>query len=537
MLPALLVFGSIKLMLSLQSYGLLICFFASAGLALFLTKRVRDFAVARGIVSSPELGRHIHDRPLPRLGGIAVYLSVLAVLFLAVAVSRATGIAHPFSIHDLLGLLGPATIIFILGLYDDIYGANAYLKFSVQAVAATFLYFAGYGVERFDLLSSTHSLGPLFALPMTVFWVLLITNAFNLIDGLDGLAAGSSFFSTIVIFIVSLMRGNFTVTFITLALAGAILGFSRYNFNPATIFLGDSGSLFIGFTLSALSLGGSQKATTIVAVAIPVIALGLPIMDVTLAVARRFLGGKRLFLGDDDHIHHKLLKRGFSQRGAVLVLYAVTASFGLLSLALFHGEKTLAFVLIVVAIGVLWGIQQLHYVEFTELRDLFLKAGVRRRILANNVGVRRAAELFGRCHDRERLCKILQETFEPLGFDGFRLDNLPGTALPYSSVTPMRRNSDGSLQYSWSADSSPEPAWELRLQLPDVGRQPLAYICLFQMEEDKPLLFDLHVVTNGMRGPLSAAIQRTVPCNADPTEQMAESFEEERRPLVRSKSA
>jgi UDP-GlcNAc:undecaprenyl-phosphate/decaprenyl-phosphate GlcNAc-1-phosphate transferase len=524
-------------MLSLQITSLFVCFVASAGLALFLTKRVRDFAVARGIVAPPELGRHIHSRPLPRLGGIAVYLSVLAVLFLAVTVSRATGIAHPFSIPDLLGLLGPATIIFFLGLYDDLHGTNAYLKFSVQAVAATFLYFAGYGVERFDLLSSTHSLGTLFALPMTVFWVLLITNAFNLIDGLDGLAAGSSFFSTMVIFVVSLLRGNFTVSFITLALAGAILGFSRYNFNPATIFLGDSGSLFIGFVLSALSLGGSQKATTIVAVAIPVVALGLPIMDVTLAVARRFLGGKRLFLGDDDHIHHKLLKRGFSQRGAVLILYAVTASFGILSLVLFHGESALALVLIVVAIGVLWGIQQLHYVEFSELSELFRQAGVRRRILANNVGVRRAAELFDRCRDRERLCKILQETFEPLGFDGFRLENLPGSALPHSSVAPMRRNSNGSLQYSWSGDGHPEPAWELRLQLPDIGRQPLAYISLFQMEEDKPLLFDLRVVTNGVRGPLSLAIQRTVPCNRETTEQTTESFGEDRQPLSRRKSA
>lgn len=537
MLPVLRIFGPTKPMLSLQIASLFACFFASVGLALLLTKRVRDFAVARGIVAPPELGRHIHTRPLPRLGGIAVYLSVLMVLFLAVTVSRATGIAHPFSIPGLLGLLGPATIIFLLGLYDDLHGANAYLKFSVQAVAATCLYFAGYGVERFDLFSSTHSLGTLFALPMTVFWVLLITNAFNLIDGLDGLAAGSSFFSTMVIFVVSLLRGNFTVSFVTLALAGAILGFSRYNFNPATIFLGDSGSLFIGFILSALSLGGSQKATTIVAVAIPVLALGLPIMDVTLAVARRFLGGKRLFLGDDDHIHHKLLKRGFSQRAAVLILYAVTACFGILSLVLFHGERTLALVLIVVAIGVLWGIQQLHYVEFSELGELFRHAGVRRRILANNVGVRRAAELFDRCRDRERLCKILQETFEPLGFDGFRLENLPGSALPHSSVAPMCRNSNGSLQYSWSGEGHPEPAWELRLQLPDIGRQPLAYICLFQMEEDKPLLFDLRVVTNGVRGPLSMAIQRTVPCNHETAEETTESLEEERRPLTRSKSA
>jgi UDP-GlcNAc:undecaprenyl-phosphate/decaprenyl-phosphate GlcNAc-1-phosphate transferase len=500
---------------SLKLCSLVLCFASSAVLALVFTKRVRDFAIRRGLLAPPELGRHVHTRALPRLGGVALYLSVIFVLISALVVWHWTGLAHPFSLIRWLGLLGPASIVFLLGLYDDLRGADAYLKFGVQTIAAALLYFAGYGVQQFDLFSRSHALGALLGLPITIFWVLLITNAFNLIDGLDGLAAGSAFFSTMVLFVVSLLQGSFNLAFITLALGGAILGFLRYNFNPATIFLGDSGSLFIGFLLSALGLVGSQKATTVVAVAIPIIAFGLPIVDVTLAVARRFLRGTQLFMGDDDHIHHKLLKRGLSQREAVLTLYAITAAFGLLSLTVFHGEKILAAVLIVIAIGVLCGIQQLHYVEFSELGELLHQAGIHRRILANNVSVRRAAESLRKCTDLDGLCQILQETFQPLGFDGFRLDSFSFAGLPSSCIRPLHRQSNGSLRYVWSGPSESEPAWELRLQLPNCGTHSLAYLCLFQMEENRPLLFDLRVVTNGVRACVSEAIERAVPGNSD----------------------
>lgn len=491
-------------------YSLAVCFSASCATALVLTRHVRDAAVAKGIVTAPELDRHVHTEAVPRLGGVAVFVSVMLVLALGVLAAWWNGTAHFFAPGHMAGLLGSAAIIFALGLYDDLRGANAYLKFSVQAVAAGLLYFAGYGVEHFDLFSRTHALGPALGLPITVFWVLLVTNAFNLIDGLDGLAAGSAFFSTIVIFVISLLRGTFAVSFITIALAGAILGFLRYNFNPATIFLGDSGSLFVGFLLSALALAGSQKATTIVAIAIPVIAFGLPIADVTLAILRRFLSGKQLFTGDDDHIHHKLLKRGLSQRGAVLTLYGVTAAFGLLSLALLHGEKALASVLVVIALGVIWGIGELRYVEFSELSGVLQRVVMRRRILANNVSVRRAAELLRACNDREGVCRVMQETFEPLGFDGFRLENFIGKRLPESQVRPMQWDANGRLQYSWSGGAGLAPVWELRLQLPTVESKPWAYLCLFQLEEDRPLLFDLGVVTNGVRTSISDAIRRTM---------------------------
>jgi len=246
-------------------------------------------------------------------------------------------------------------------------------------------------------------------------------------------------------------------------------------------------------------------------VTIPVIAFGLPILDVVLAVLRRFVGGRPLFTADNDHIHHKLLKRGFSQRGAVLTMYGVTAAFGLLSLALLHGERMLTMILMAIAFSVFWGIQQLRYIEFSELHKLLQRAVLRRRIVANNVNVRRATEVLASCKDRDGLCRILQETFEPLGFDGFCLENLGIAELTDSSVGPFWSDAKGNLQYRWSGEHGAEPAWELRLQLPSKGRQSIGYLCLFQMEEDRELLFDLRVVTNGVRTSISDAVQRALP--------------------------
>lgn len=478
------------------------------------TRRVRDSAVFRGIVTPPQLDRHIHTIPLPRLGGVAIYFSVVLVLVLGLFISRFAGFPHPLSLRSVVGLLVPGTLIFLLGAYDDLRGADAYLKFGVQTCAGLLLYWSGYGIQHFDLISSSAVLSTALGLPLTIFWVLLITNAFNLIDGLDGLAAGSAFFSTIVIFAISLLRHNTLVSLIAVVLAGAILGFLRFNFNPATIFLGDSGSLFIGFVLAALALVGSQKGTTMVTVAIPIVAFGLPILDVVLAVSRRLIGERPLFDGDHDHIHHRLLKRGFSHRGAVLVLYAATAAFSLLSVALLHGEKMLALVLVCVAVGVLLGVQQLRYVEFSELNGV-LNAVFKKRIVANNVSIRRAAEQLDSCEDRETFCQILRDTLQPLGFSGFRLENFLDRRLPDSSILPLCYDSKGSIQFCWMHQNCADPNWELRLQLTTRAGRHLGYLCLFQIREDRRQSFDLSVMTDGVRTSISNALQRTLPQISD----------------------
>ena len=344
-------------------------FLASALLSLSLTHRVRRMALERGLVAEPESDRHVHTNSVPRLGGIAIFAAFSFLAVVAVTLPRSSPLALTLPVRTVASIFAGSLIIFLLGLYDDLRVAGPYLKFGIQAIAATILYFGGVGVSQFDLLAEGRALHTVVALPLTVFWVLLITNAFNLIDGLDGLAAGSAFFSTLVVFASSLFAPNPTVALLAIVLAGAILGFLRFNFHPATIFLGDSGSMFIGYVLAALALAGSQKAPTMIAVAIPVLSFGLPILDVLLAVSRRFVGGKPLFSADRDHIHHKLLKRGLSQRGAVLVLYGVTAVFALLSLVVMHDAAHIALVLTIIGLGIAVGVQYLGYPELSELQE------------------------------------------------------------------------------------------------------------------------------------------------------------------------
>jgi UDP-N-acetylmuramyl pentapeptide phosphotransferase/UDP-N-acetylglucosamine-1-phosphate transferase len=441
---------------------------------------------------------------------VAIFGSFMAVAGLAALLPKSTALTLALPARTAFSIFGSALIIFLLGVYDDLRFVGPYWKFGIQAVAAVLLYSGGVGVHQLDLLSAGHSLRAVVGLPLTVLWVLLITNAFNLIDGLDGLAAGSAFFSTIVVFVTSLLVPNATVTLLTIALAGVILGFLRFNFHPASIFLGDSGSMFIGFMLAALALAGSEKAPTMIAVAIPVVAFGFPILDVLLAVSRRFLGGKPLFAGDRDHIHHKLLKRGLSQRGAVLVLYGVTTVFAVLSLALLHGAEMIALVLAVIGIGITLGVQYLGYAEFSELQGALRRTAERKRAIANNVEVRHAVEALDACKDFRLLCGILKNTLEAIGFDGFRLwCDLPET-ISDAPLAMLERTADGTMQLHWDDTGNNESIWELRLELYSEPHHRLGHISLLRTRYVNPLLVDFNLLSREFRTALSNAVLRSM---------------------------
>ena len=232
--------------------------------------------------------------PAPFRGwvALAICLTFMTVAVSYVAFYRLRGIGTGFGIYTTFAVLAPASLMFILGLVDDARNLGPQVKFGVQIIAGLLLYYGGIRIYFFPIIAGYHELNSVISMILTVMWVLLISNAFNLIDGLDGLSAGSALFSTLVVFVVSLFSGNPFVAVMSVTLAGAILGFLRYNFNPATIFLGDSGSLFLGFMLSAVSLAGAQKSTTLVAVAIPIVSFGLPLLDTFLSVVRRFLSGQ-----------------------------------------------------------------------------------------------------------------------------------------------------------------------------------------------------------------------------------------------------
>ncbi|MDY7226990.1 MraY family glycosyltransferase [Hyalangium rubrum] len=343
----------------------LVTFLVSLMVSLGLTLVVRNRALAWGWVDQANSSRKVHVRPIPRLGGVAIvagFFAPLCALFLV-----DSGVGSLFRSHDQLvwGLFGGGATIAVLGLYDDLHGTGARLKFSVQIAVAIALYLFGFRVELIaNPFGPAIPLGVL-SLPFTLLWMVGVVNALNLIDGLDGLAGGVAFFGVGTNFILSLARGDVVMCLLMAALAGAILGFLIFNFNPASIFMGDTGSMFLGFVLAAVSLKTSTKSGTAVAMLVPVMALGLPIMDTLLAMIRRSILGRPMFSADKEHIHHRLMSRlVLSHRSAVLVLYGLCGLFTLTALGLNFANSVQSAMLLIgmaVVIGVL--MRKLGYLD------------------------------------------------------------------------------------------------------------------------------------------------------------------------------
>ena len=496
-------------------------FFLSLLCALVLTRYVRDFATRRGWVAAPNQERHLHNTPLPRLGGVAIFISFCVSMAFAVLISR-SHFAHPgISLKTLLTVLAPATLIFLLGVYDDIRGAGPYFKFAVQAVAATMLYAGGLRIINIPVLFGAHVLPWYVGLVCTVLWVLAITNAFNLIDGLDGLAAGSALFSTVVAFVVALLYGPSLATVVTIALAGAILGFLRYNFNPATIFLGDSGSLFIGFLLSALALLGAQKSPTIVAVAIPVVSFGLPILETTLSVLRRLISGRPVFTADREHIHHKLLQHGMTHRQVVILLYGVSAIFAMLSLfLLWPTGSSLGLVLAVVGVGIWIGVQHLGYLEFGELARVAHRTLDQRQIFINNLAIRRAMQELKVARDYEQVRNILIAAFSTNDFDGFdlQLNLFAGESVPFNG-SDHSASHRSEFSFQWSKANRPKSmeglaVWSLSLDLWSSANRRRGTLRVHRLYSQRDLQLDINLLTSVFPFALADALDRTLPQTA-----------------------
>ena len=486
--------------------------------AFVLTRYVRDFATARGWVAVPTQERHLHSSPLPRLGGVAIFISFsLCMGFAGIYALSHPRMHHAFSLKTLLTILAPASLVFLLGVYDDVRGVGPYFKFSIQGLAATMLFMGGLRIVNIPVLFGYHSLPWFVGLPCTVLWVLAITNAFNLIDGLDGLAAGSALFSTMVAFVVALLNGPSLVTVMTIALAGAILGFLRFNFNPATIFLGDSGSLFIGFLLSALALAGAQKAPTIVAVAIPVVSFGLPILETALSILRRLISGRPVFTADREHIHHKLLQHGLTHRQVVILLYGVSAVFALLSLfLLWPTGSSLGLVLAVLGIGIWIGVQHLGYLEFGELARVAHRTLDQPQIFVNNLAIRRATEELKVARDFEQVRKILLAAFGSNDFDSFELslDTLPGEPVPFQPIEQgaTRR---GALSFRWSRPGAARalentPVWTISLDLLSSSNRHRGNLLVHRFYSSRDLQLDINLLTAAFPAALADALDRTL---------------------------
>jgi UDP-GlcNAc:undecaprenyl-phosphate GlcNAc-1-phosphate transferase len=494
-------------------------FFLSLLFSFVLTRYVRDFASQSGWVAVPSQERHLHSTPLPRLGGVAIFISfALSMLVAALLSAYFPSLHSAVPLKTLLTILAPASVVFFLGVYDDLYTVGPYVKFAVQALAATMLFIGGLRILNIPVLFGDHQLPWFVGLPLTILWVLAITNAFNLIDGLDGLAAGSALFSTLVAFVVALLNGYSLVTVMSIALAGAILGFLRYNFNPATIFLGDSGSLFIGFLLSALALAGAQKAPTIVAVAIPVVSFGLPILETSLSILRRLISGRPVFTADREHIHHKLLQHGLTHRQVVVVLYAVSAVFALLSLfLLWPTGSSLGLVLAVLGIGVWIGVQRLGYLELGELGRVAQRTFEQRQIFINNLSIRRATEELKAARDYEQIRRILEAAFGSNDFDGFsvRLKLFPGESRPAETDEPGTSPRRGEVFFHWrkslgSSSLDGLAVWTLSLDLVSSSNRRRGAMTVHRLYSQRDLQLDINLLTSAFPIALADAFDRTL---------------------------
>ncbi len=298
----------------------LVAFLLAFGASSLATPLVLHAARRLQLFDKPDGVRKIHTSMTPRLGGIAIafgfILPIIGLLFYGNSFSMELS-RDPLR---LTAFLGGAAAILLLGLVDDTRGVGAWGKLTVQSGVGVALWYGGLSFDDMTLFGVHFEFGAL-SLPVTVIWVAGIINAMNLIDGLDGLAAGVAFFASLSLFTISLMNNDLMLALFAAAIAGSVLGFLLYNFNPALIFMGDSGSMTIGYLFAACALWSASKRSTAISLALPILALGLPIFDTLFAFARRAVAGRSPFESDRGHIHHRLVDAGMSHRQAVLLLY------------------------------------------------------------------------------------------------------------------------------------------------------------------------------------------------------------------------
>jgi len=348
-------------------------------LALILTPLVRDYVGGLGFLDHPDGVRKKHAAPIPRVGGIAIVLSYIITFAIALALPFTYTEHLHRSLPDILPLTLVGSVVFLTGVLDDLIGLAAWQKLMGIVGASVLAYFAGIHVD----IHLLHGLpgGPWLGFIITVIWLVGCANAFNLIDGMDGLAAGVGFVASVTMLIAALTQSNLPLALATMPLAGCLLGFLRYNFNGASVFLGDSGSLLIGFMLGCFGALWSEKSVTLVALTVPLLAVSIPLIDVILSIVRRFLRNKPIFQADRGHIHHRLLDLGLSPKNAVLTMYGICALVAILSLLASALHNQLSGLIVIVFGGAVWiGIRQLDYTEFASASRMFLGGKFRRII-------------------------------------------------------------------------------------------------------------------------------------------------------------
>lgn len=450
-------------------------------LALILTPICRDIFRSFGVVDKPDRTRKVHRYPIPRVGGIAIIVSYFGAFFLSRFGPRVFD--NTLALVD--RLIPAVLVIFAIGLIDDFVGLKPWQKLLGQLGAVALAVYAGVRIT----FIGHQAIGETLGLVVTVVWLLVCTNAFNLVDGLDGLAAGIGLFATLTIFAGAVIQNNLPLQFATLPLAGCLLAFLCYNFNPATIFLGDSGSLLIGFLLGCYGAAWTQKSVTLLGITAPLIALALPLLDTTLAVVRRLLRRQPIFNADRGHIHHKLLDRGLTPRRVVLMLYGMcglAAACSLLQSVV--SNYYVAALILLLFLGAVWlGIHYLGYAELI-LVGRIMRGDTLQRAVQARLALSAFESAIASAQSLDDCWQILCSFCSQMGFSAVRL-----------AARGRRRE-------ELMRDTGQNETWSLKVPLG--GSDHVEFVCdVGTTVPDLPLAEMMEALRAGLAGKLGPAVR------------------------------
>jgi UDP-GlcNAc:undecaprenyl-phosphate GlcNAc-1-phosphate transferase len=400
--------------------------FSALALALVLTPVTRIVAVRFGFVDRPDSRRKVHSSPTPRMGGVAVVLAYFSALAgVALIVDTA-----PFL--DVWAFVPGALVVFLVGIIDDLFGLLPGQKLAGEVLAALMLVWAGVHITGIAGFAFSPWIGCL----VTVIWLVGCTNAVNLIDGVDGLACGIALLAAVTVVLIGILDHRPGLALSAAPLVGALLGFLLFNFNPASVFLGDSGSLTIGFLLGSCAVIWSAKSATFLGMAAPLMILMIPFVDTSLTILRRFIRQQPIFVGDRSHIHHRLLARGLTQRHVVLILYAVSATADIVSLLLSRlPDWRGGLILVGLFVAVIFGIHQLRYVEFGTAARMLL-TGAFRRLLNGQISLEAFKEQLEGASDPDTCWQVIRNCYAEFGFS--RVEIALGSSLYVDGPETLR---------------------------------------------------------------------------------------------------
>lgn len=477
----------------------LVALLIAFGGALISTVIVKFLCLKYNIVDKPDGYRKVHKKPIPLCGGFAVFAGFILPVILLMFFSEKHSLFHEFEKREMqiFTFFIGACITMFMGAADDIWNLRPKYKLLFQLIAANFAYFGGLKITLITIPIFGGSLELWWlSYPITIFWFLGCINAINLLDGLDGLASGIGLFASLTLFVVSFSFNNVMPMFLSACLVGAILGFLLFNFNPASIFLGDTGSMLIGYLIAGVGILSSYKSETAVALMIPFIALGVPIFDTMLAIVRRWSKRLPVSSADKKHIHHVLISMGLSHRRTVLVLYGCCIVFSTVAILMAYSQNTLG-VLFLVTIGIVTfvGVRVFGMLDFNMLKHRLKYDRSEKKKTSNTaLAVEKSIQLMADIDTKEELWKCTFRVFKALDLDHAAL---------------ILNIEDKEYKFSWKSSRPHElgfDKWSLFMNLHD-GERVFGEIEVWRKGEEVPIR-DACMLINRLRHSLTVHLIR-----------------------------